>query len=100
MAGQIRISPEQMHTRATEHRGVKDNELASLLNKIDSLLAQLEGEWEGEASRSYAERWRGQLRPDIKTKVETLLDEIATALDKSATILAQTDQQIASAFKG
>jgi WXG100 family type VII secretion target len=88
-----------MRIRANEHRAVKENELATLLNRIDSLLSQLEGEWEGEASRSYAARWREQLRPDVKSKVETLLDEIATALDNSATTLEQTDAQIAAGIR-
>jgi WXG100 family type VII secretion target len=99
MANQIRITPEQMRTRANEHRAVKDNELATFLTKMDSLLSTLESEWEGEASRAYADRWRNNLRPDVKNKVETLLDEIGAALDKTAQILEQTDTQIASGFK-
>jgi WXG100 family type VII secretion target len=89
-----------MRTRANEHLAVKDNELAALVSRIDTLLSHLQSEWEGEAARSYADRWQGQLRPEVLRMVNGLLDDIAKALYKSADLLEETDRQISSAFKG
>ncbi|MDR3136843.1 MAG: WXG100 family type VII secretion target [Coriobacteriales bacterium] len=100
MANQIRITPEQMRRRATDYRNVKTNELAALIKRMDNLLATLQQEWEGEAARAYADRWNGTVKPDVKNKMNTLLDEIAASLDKTARILEDTDAQIAGAFKG
>ena len=60
MANQIRITPDQMRERATQYRNEADT-VNGVIGKMDSLLQQLQGEWEGEASRAYGERF-GQLR--------------------------------------
>jgi WXG100 family type VII secretion target len=100
MAGQIRITPDQMRSRAAEYRNVQGNELQALISRMDNLLASLQAEWEGDAANAYAERWNSVVKPDIQNKMSTLLQEIATSLDKTASILEQTDAQIASAFRG
>lgn len=93
MAGQIRITPDQMRSRAGEY----DQEAAKVgevISKMDSLLAQLQEEWEGAAARAYADRFQ-QLRPSF-TQAQQLIEEISAALRKTATTLEQTDQAIAS----
>jgi len=97
MPGQIRISPEVMRGRAAEYRteGEKVNEV---IGRLDTLLSNLQSEWEGEASNSYAARYQ-ELKPAF-TQAETLIGEIATALDTIANTLEQTDAQIASSLKG
>ena len=96
MANQIRITPDQMRTRANEYRTEAEN-VNGVIGKMDSLLSQLQGEWEGEASRSYAERYT-ELRPGF-VKAEELIQEIARALDSTANILENTDQDIANQFR-
>lgn len=94
----IRISPDQMRGRAGEFR----NEAASVgdsISAMDRLLGQLQEEWEGEASRSYAQRYQSELRPGFQ-KAQEMINEIATALDRTAQEMQEMDQRIASGFRG
>lgn len=97
MAGQIRISPEQMRGRANEYRAEANN-VGQVVSKMDSLLNQLQAEWEGAASESYAERYN-ELKPSF-VKAQELINEIAQALDQTANTLEDTDASIASGFRG
>ncbi len=96
MANQIRITPDQMRQRANEYRAQADT-VNGVIAKMDSLLGALQGEWEGAASESYAERYQ-QLKPGFQN-AEELIREIATALDATARIVEDTDSSIASQFR-
>lgn len=96
MANQIRMTPDTMRQRATQYRSEADN-VNGVIKKMDSLLSQLQGEWEGDASKSYAERY-AQLKPGFQ-KAEELIREIAQALDSTAKIVEETDQSIANQFR-
>ncbi len=93
MAGQIRITPDQMRSRANEYR-VEAGNVERVISKMDQLLRMLEGEWEGEASRAYSSRF-AELRPGF-VKAKELIDEIARALDNTAATLEETDARIAA----
>ena len=93
MANQIRITPDQMRSRANEYRTEADT-VNGVISKMDSLLSALQGEWEGSASESYAARY-AELKPGF-LKAEELIREIAAALDSTANIVEQTDQDIAA----
>ena len=96
MANQIRMTPEAMRQRAGEYT-TQANQLQQVITKMDNLLRQLQGEWEGDASRAYAERF-AQLRPGF-VKAKELVDEISTALKSTAQIVEETDKSIASQFR-
>lgn len=96
MSNQIRMSPETMRTRANEY-AAQANALQQVISKMDNLLKQLQAEWEGDASRAYADRFQ-QLRPGF-VKAKNLVDEISTALKKTAQIVEETDRNIAGQFK-
>ena len=96
MANQIRITPDTMRQRAGEYTTQADN-IENVITKLDSLLTQLQSEWEGDASRAYAEKFR-QLRPGF-VKAKELVDEISSALKKTAQIVEETDTNIANQFK-
>ncbi|BAR07443.1 Virulence factor esxA [Scardovia inopinata] len=97
MAGQIRITPDQMRSRAGEYRG-EANKVQEVISKMDSLLNQLQSEWEGQSSQAYSQRF-AELRPGF-VKAEDLINEIARSLDTTAQSLESTDQSIASQFRG
>lgn len=96
MSGQIRMTPETMRQRAREYT-TQANNLDSIIRKMDSLLKQLQSEWEGDSSRAYAEKF-AQLRPGF-TKAKELIDEISSALTKTAQIVESTDRDIANQFR-
>ena len=93
--GQIRISPDQMRERAGQYR-VEADTVNGVISKMDSLLQQLQSEWEGASSESYAARYQ-ELKPGF-VKAEELIREIATALDSTAKIIEETDADIANQF--
>ena len=97
MANQIRITPDQMRGRANQYRTEADT-VNGVINKMDSLLSQLQAEWEGAASESYAARYQ-ELKPGFM-KAEELIREIAAALDSTARIVEETDSDIANQFRG
>ncbi len=96
MANQIRITPDQMRERATQYRAEADT-VNGVIASMDNLLSALQGEWEGAASESYAERYQ-ELKPGFM-KAEELIREIAAALDSTARIVEETDSNIAGQFR-
>lgn len=97
MANQIRMTPETMRVRASEYTTQAGN-IQQVIDKLDRLLQQLQQEWEGDASRAYADKYT-QLRPGF-VKTKELVDEISTALKKTAQIVEDTDRNIAGQFRG
>ncbi|PID82952.1 MAG: WXG100 family type VII secretion target [Clostridiales bacterium] len=97
MANQIRITPDQMRERANQYRTEAET-VNGVISKMDTLLSQLQGEWEGAASESYAARYQ-ELKPGFM-KAEELIREIAAALDSTARIVEETDTNIANQFRG
>lgn len=96
MAGQIRMTPDQMRQRATQYRKEADT-VNGVISNMDSLLQSLQAEWEGAASESYAARYQ-ELKPGFM-RAEELIREIAQALDSTARIVEETDTDIANQFK-
>lgn len=96
MAGQIRISPDQMDQRANQYTQ-QANTVQDVISTMVSLLNQLQSEWEGSAAEAYAEKWE-QLKPSF-VAAKNLIDDIATSLHSTATSLRDTDANIASQFK-
>lgn len=96
MANQIRMTPEKMRSRAAEYT-TQANNLQSIITKMDALLKNLQGEWEGSASEAYAARF-AELRPGF-VKAKDLIDEISTALKSTAQIVEETDKSIANQFR-
>ena len=95
MAGQIRITPEQMRTRASEFRTEGEN-FQDVINKMQNLINTLQEEWEGQASQGFAAQFES-LKPSFNN-VRQLIDDIGSQLDSTAAAVEQLDQEIASKF--
>ena len=96
MAGQIRMTPETMRSRAAETDRQSQN-MQELNNAMDRLLSTLRAEWEGDAMRGYEERYN-KIKPVFRNAKE-LLDEIAHNLRESARVIEETDRNIANQFR-
>lgn len=103
MANQIRITPDQMRERANQYRAEADT-VNGVIKKMDSLLQQLQSEWEGAASESYAARYqelKGNLYSETyKAQLEALIDDydlvisnIDTNMDRLNTARAQYENK-------
>lgn len=96
MANQIRMTPDSMRARAQEYQQQSDI-VGEVIGQMDTLLTNLQSEWEGAASEAYAEKYQ-QLRPGF-TAMQDLIAEICAALNKTADIVEQTDSDIAGQFR-
>jgi len=97
MAGQIRITPDDMREIARKYNSEAE-EVSGVIDRMDGLFNNLQSEWEGQASQAYAQRYT-ELRPGF-VSAKDLIVEIANALNSVATQLAETDSSIANALRG
>ncbi len=96
MGNQVRMTPDSMRARATEY-SVEGQKLQEIISKMDNLLTQLQSEWEGAASESFAARYQ-ELKPGF-IKARELIEEISNALKSTANILENTDKDIANQLR-
>lgn len=97
MAGQIKMTPEEVRESAKQYRQQAEV-VNGVITKMDTLLAQLQSQWEGSGSQSYAARY-ADLKPSF-TRAEELINEIATALDGAANAIERGDMEAARQFGG
>ena len=90
----IRIDPNTMRQRASQYRNEAQN-VESVISSMNSLLGALQSEWEGEASRAYAQKYESELKPNF-IKAKEMIEEIATTLDKIAADTEEQDRIIAA----
>ena len=96
MAGQIRMTPEQMRQRANEVR-VQGENFQDVINRMQQKINELQTEWEGQASRAFAEQF-DRLKPAFND-MRRLIDDIGGQLDATANSVEQLDQDIANRFR-
>ncbi len=96
MAGQIRITPSQMRTRAGEFRA-EGQKFEEVIAKMQQLINVLRDEWEGQASQEFSNQFDG-LKPSFN-QMRQLIDDIGGQLDGTANSLETLDQDIASKFR-
>ena len=96
MAGQIRMTPEQMRQRAGEVR-TQGETFQDVINRMQSIINELQSEWEGQASQAFADQF-SRLKPSFN-EMRQLIYDIGTQLDGTANAVEQLDQDIASRFR-
>ena len=79
--GQLRVTPEQLHERASEYRG-QSTEVEGVIAKLDSLISALEHEWEGNSAARYMSQY-SDLRPSF-VSMQQLITDLASSLDQEA----------------
>ena len=89
---QIRVTPDQMRGRATEYMQ-KREELTTLISNLDTLLQNLQEEWDGQASASFDGQWQ-EIKPGFNS-CEELLNSINAQLNQTADSIEQLDSEIA-----
>lgn len=97
MAGQIKMTPEEVRESAKQYRQQAEV-VDGVITKMDTLLAQLQSQWEGSGSQSYAARY-ADLKPSFTRAVE-LINEVASALDGAANAIERGDMEAARQFGG
>ena len=97
MSSQIRVTPDQMRAQAKQY-SIEAEKVNGVIVRMDTLLKELQSEWEGDASVAFANRF-AELRPGF-VKAEELILEISAALTATANTIEQTDEEIAKKYRG
>lgn len=95
MAGQIRMTPEELKSKATRY-GKSGQEIEQILRDLTILQNDLRGEWEGRAFERFDDQFN-QLKPKVQNFAQ-LMHDINTQLNKTAEAVAQQDQQLSQNF--
>jgi len=96
MAGQIRLTPDQMRQRSGEVR-TQGEIFQDVIDRMQNVINELQTEWEGEASRAFADQF-DRLKPAFND-MRQLIYDIGTQLDATATAVEQLDKDIAGKFR-
>lgn len=95
MAGQIRITPEEMDRKGDAFFKERDN-FNDVVENMNNLIIQLQSEWEGAASESFASQFEA-LKPSFQAVYE-LIDDIGNQCKATALAVQELDNEIASKF--
>lgn len=95
MAGQIKMTPDELQSKAQSYGGGAD-QIDDVLTKLQNLQDELRGEWEGRAFERFDEQFQ-QLSRKV-TDFEQLLREIQTQLQKTAQAVQEQDEALSQNF--
>ncbi|ABS21883.1 WXG100 family type VII secretion target [Bacillus cytotoxicus] len=95
MAGQIRMSPEELKSKASLY-GQSSQQIDEILSRLQRLQDELRGEWEGRAFEGFDQQFN-QLRPKVENFAQ-LLQEINIQLSKTAEAVAAHDEELSRNF--
>ena len=98
MAGQISITPEQMQARIGEvNRAEQD--FTDVFQRMQGMVTNLQTEWQGEASRGFAEQF-DRLKTQSFEPMKQLLQDLQKQMQETLRVIQDLDQQMAGKFRG
>ncbi|AVD57819.1 MULTISPECIES: WXG100 family type VII secretion target [Heyndrickxia] len=95
MAGQIRMTPEELKAKAQRYDNA-GQQIEQLLRDLTNLQNELRGEWEGRAFQGFDDQFN-QLKPKVQNFAQ-LMHDINTQLNKTADAVAQHDEELSRNF--
>ncbi|MGA9289756.1 MAG: WXG100 family type VII secretion target [Anaerobacillus sp.] len=97
MAGQIRVTPEELMTMAQRYQ-TEESKVEEQIGNLDNMIGELESMWEGASSQAFSDQYQS-LRPSF-VDMQRLLADISTQLQSTAKSLEDADAQIANQIRG
>lgn len=98
MAGQIRITPEELRSGAT-YLDERKIEAMDALQSMNSKVQEVTGNWEGAAQNSFVQKFE-ELYKQISEALPQTVEGIESMLTGAADAMEETDTQIGQAFNG
>lgn len=95
MSGQIRMTPEELKSKAIRY-GQSARQIEEILHNLSNLQEELRGEWEGRAFERFDDQFR-QLKPRVQD-FANLMQEINMQLNKTADAVTQHDEALSRNF--
>ena len=99
MAERIMMTPQELNDGAVflrERMEAMNEEVASLRNRIEDVASR----WEGTAQESFIEQFMGDMYPILSETLPQIIEGLASELDAAANAIRETDESLASAFRG
>ncbi|MFC0190212.1 WXG100 family type VII secretion target [Fictibacillus iocasae] len=97
MSGIIRVTPAELVDMSGRYSN-ESSQVGEQISRLNSMISQLEGMWEGEASRAFSQQYEA-LKPSFQ-QMQQLLEDISTQLNNTSKALEDADNQIASQIRG
>ncbi|MCA1061064.1 WXG100 family type VII secretion target [Rossellomorea aquimaris] len=97
MSGIIRVTPAELISMANRYTS-ESGQVGEQISRLDNMISELEGMWEGESSRAFAEQYQ-TLRPSF-LQMQQLLEDISMQLTSTSKSLEDADAQIANQIRG
>lgn len=97
MSGVIRVTPAELESMSQKYNQ-ESGQVGEQISRLDSMIQQLEGAWEGAASRAFSEQYQ-ELRPSFN-QMRDLLEQIYKQLSSTAKALEAADNDIANQIRG
>lgn len=94
---QIRVTPSELKDVARQY-DIESQQVTDMIGRLDRMRDHLTGIWEGSSSEAFVGQYE-ELKPSFMDMAR-LLNEVSQQLNKSAQILEDTDNQIASQIRG
>ncbi len=98
MAGQIRITPQELRDGATYLAQRKEECMESLSN-MKSKVDEVTGNWEGAAQNSFVQTFE-ELYKQISEALPQTVEGIESMLNGAAQAMEEADDSIAQSFNG
>lgn len=95
VAGQIRMTPEELKAKATRY-GQSAQQIEQILRELTTLQNELRGEWEGQAFARFDDQFN-QLKPKVQNFAQ-LMQDINTQLNKTADAVQEHDEALSRNF--
>jgi len=95
MAGQIKMTPEELQAKAKLY-GSSADQIGTMLSQLSNMQNELRTEWEGRAFERFDEQFN-ELSIEVK-KFAQLMQDIETQLTKTAEAVAQQDEALSQNF--
>lgn len=99
MAERIMMTPQELNDGATflrQRMEAMNEEVASLRNRIEDVASR----WEGAAQESFIDQFMGDMYPILSETLPQIIEGLASELDAAANAIRETDESLASAFRG
>lgn len=97
MSGIIRVTPAELEAMSARYNN-ESSQVEDQISRLDRMIDELQGMWEGESSRAFAEQYVS-LRPSF-VEMQRLLNDVSIQLKNTGHALADADNQIASQIRG
>jgi WXG100 family type VII secretion target len=99
MADRIMMTPQELNDGA-QFLLQKLSAMQAEVQQLNTRVNDIASRWEGASQQAFFQRYIDELYPVLDKVMPDVINALAQKLDAAANAIRDTDQQIASAFRG